>query len=194
MKTRNLFVARRGDEGTTEDPKKLALWGEFFNGETRTLTTDEKRNILSTREKANVFRVDKIIESGNDPKRIFELEFQGEKHLPPKGLQWRGDFEQMERLKTKNRIVKTKEGFGFKFFISDYPVIEITNWWEDTAGNIKDMQYVVQTNEKIIQRCILMSTDPGDLVLDQHAEVAQLHLLLNNGDVDGLQLIRVELH
>jgi adenine-specific DNA-methyltransferase len=166
VKTRNLFLTRRGDEGTTEDPKKLALWGEFNNGEIRTLSTDEKRSILSTREKAKVFRVDKIIETGNDPKRIFDLDFEGEIFLPPKGFQWRGDEAQMNRLKELNRIIRTKDGFGFKFFIDDYPVIEITNLWEDTAGNIKDMKYVVQTNEKIIQRCILMTTDPGDLVLD----------------------------
>jgi adenine-specific DNA-methyltransferase len=50
--------------------------------------------------------------------------------------------------------------------VSDFPAIEITNLWEDTAGKVPDMIYVVQTNEKIIQRCMLMTTDPGDLVLD----------------------------
>ena len=45
-------------------------------------------------------------------------------------------------------------------------MIEFTNVWDDTAGNIPDMVYVVQTNAKIVSRCILMTTDPGDLVLD----------------------------
>jgi adenine-specific DNA-methyltransferase len=166
LKTKKLFSYRSGIEGSTGDPKKLALWGEFDDGTVRTLTTNEKRNILSTREKAKVFRVDKVIERGNDPERKFNFEFEGEKHTPKAGYVWRGKDHQMERLKAEHRILKTKNGFGYKFYIDDYPIIEITNLWEDTAGNVPGMRYVVQTNEKIIQRCLLMTTDPGDLVLD----------------------------
>lgn len=166
VKSRKIFFERTGIEGTTEDPKKLALWGEFKNGEVRTLTTDEKRNILQTREKANVFRVDKIIERGDDAEKQFEFEFEGQKYTPDKGYQWRGDKIQMQRLLEADRILKTKDGFGFKFYITDYPIVELTNFWDDTAGNISDMIYVVQTNEKIIQRCLMLTTDPGDLTLD----------------------------
>jgi adenine-specific DNA-methyltransferase len=165
-KVKKLFFERIGIEGTTDDPKKLALWGEFYSGETRTLTTEEKRDILSTREKAKVFRVDKIIERGDDSERKFEFEFEGEKFTPKNGYVWRGKPDQMKQLKDAQRILKTKDGFGYKFYIEDYPIVEITNFWDDTAGNISDMIYVVQTNEKIIQRCILMTTDPGDLVFD----------------------------
>ncbi len=166
VESRKLFFERTGIEGTTEDPKKLALWGEFENGEVRTLTTEEKRNIQATREKTKVFRVDKIIERGDDEDKKFEFEFDGEKHKPEIGYCWRGDKNQMEVLKKANRILKTRDGFGFKFFITDYPIIELTNFWDDTAGNISDMIYVVQTSFKAIQRCLLMTTDPGDLVLD----------------------------
>ena len=166
VESRKLFFERTGIEGTTEDPKKLALWGEFENGEVRTLTTEEKRNIQATREKTKVFRVDKIIERGDDEDKKFEFEFDGEKHKPEIGYCWRGDKNQMEVLKKANRILKTRDGFGFKFFITDYPIIELTNFWDDTAGNISDMLYVVQTSFKAIQRCLLMTTDPGDLVLD----------------------------
>lgn len=166
VKSRKIFFERTGIEGTTEDPRKLALWGDFENGETRTLTTDEKRNILLTREKANVFRVDKIIERGDDEEKRFEFEFEGTKYTPETGYQWRGDKIQMQRLLEANRILKTKDGFGFKFYITDYPIVELTNMWDDTAGNISDMIYVVQTNEKIIQRCLMMTTDPGDIALD----------------------------
>ncbi len=166
LKSIKLFSERTGIEGTTEDPKKLALWGDFDSGETRTLTTNEKRNILDTRKKAKVFRVDKVLERGGDEERKFEFEINGEKHTPKAGYVWRGKFHQIEKLKSENRLVKTRDGFGFKFYIDDYPIIERTNFWDDTAGNISDMSYVVQTNEKIIQRCLLMTTDPGDLVLD----------------------------
>ena len=166
LKTNKLYYERTGLEGTTEDPKKLPLWGEFFDAETRTLTTDEKRNIFATRKIARVFRVDKIIERGDDPERKFIFNFEGEEFTPKSGYVWRGKIDQMEILKKANRILKTKDGFGYKFFIDDNPIIEITNMWEDTAGNIPDMIYVVQTNEKIIERCMQISTIPGDLVFD----------------------------
>ena len=166
LQTNKLFVERSGVEGTTEDPKKLALWGEFKYGQIRTLSPDEKRNILATREVARVFRVDKVIERGDDPERMFALEFQGESYTPKNGYVWRGKPEQMDRLIQADRLIRTKEGFGYKFYVDDYPIIEVTNLWGDTAGHIADMIYAVQTNEKIVERCLLMTTDPGDLVFD----------------------------
>ncbi len=159
-KIRKLFIERTGIEGTTEDPRKLALWGEFETGEVRQLTTEEKRNIITTGKICKIFRVDKVIERGQDEKKRFNFHFENVKHVPKEGYCWRGNLEQMERLKSQNRIIKTKEGFGYKFYIQDFPVIELTNLWDDTAGKIQDMLYVVQTNDKIIERCVLMTTDP----------------------------------
>lgn len=165
-KVHKLYVERSGIEGSTEDPRKLALWGDFNNGETRPLTTDEKRNILLTSQNAKIFRVDKVIERGDDEDRRFPITLDGIEFTPKNGYVWRGNANQMQRLIEKNRLIKTSEGYGYKFYISDFPAIEITNLWEDTAGKVPNMIYAVQTNEKIIQRCMLMSTDPGDLVLD----------------------------
>ena len=165
-KVHKLFAERSGLEGSTEDPRKLALWGEFHNGEVRPLTTDEKRGILATAQVAKIFRVDKVIERGDDPERKFAVALDGSDFVPKPGYVWRGKKDQIQRLIDCNRLIKTKEGYGYKFYISDFPAIEITNLWEDTAGKVPDMIYAVQTNEKIIQRCVLMSTDPGDIVLD----------------------------
>lgn len=165
-KIHKLFTERTGIEGSTEDPRKLALWGEFENGDVRPLTTDEKRAIIATSQVAKIFRVDKVIERGNDPERSFSVNLDGEPFTPKKGYVWRGNKEQIGRLIEKNRLIRTREGYGYKFYISDFPAIEVTNLWEDTAGKVPDMIYAVQTNEKIIQRCMLMCTDPGDLVLD----------------------------
>jgi len=164
-KTKKLFHERVGIEGTTEDPKKLALWADFPNGESRPLTTEEKRNIWGLPERARVFRVDKVVDRGETDGR-FGFELGDETYWPRSGYSWRGDPKEMERLKQAGRIVVTPEGLGYKFYISDFPVVEITNLWEDTAGKTPDMIYAVQTNPKIIERCILISTDPGDLVFD----------------------------
>lgn len=165
-KVHKLYTERSGIEGSTEDPKKLALWGDFEHGETRPLTTDEKRAILATSQIANIFRVDKAIERGDDPERKFSISLDGTCFTPKEGYVWRGKYDQIQRLIEKNRLIKTNEGYEYKFYISDFPAIEITNLWEDTAGKVPNMIYAVQTNEKIIQRCMLITTAPGDLVLD----------------------------
>ena len=165
-KIHKLFSTRLGNEGSTEDPRKLALWGEFFNGESRQLSTDEKRNILSTRENAKVFRVDPILAAGDDEERKSPIIFEGKQFIPKTGQCWRGKPQELPRLLYAKRIIKTDDGFGYKFYVDDYPIIERTNLWEDTGSRIKDQIYVVQTSTKILERCILMTTNPGDLVLD----------------------------
>jgi adenine-specific DNA-methyltransferase len=165
VKVRKLYRTRQGTEGTSEDPKKLALWADFPNGETRSLTTNEKRCLWGLPEGTKVFRIDKIVDRGETDKR-YKIKFNKKEVLPKSGYSWRGYPDEMNRLLKANRVVETSEGFGYKFYLSDYPVIEITNFWEDTAGKVPDMIYTVQTNTKLVQRCILMTSDPGDLVFD----------------------------
>ena len=90
-KVHKLFTERTGIEGSTEDPKKLALWGEFSNGETRPLTTEEKRNITNTSQNAKIFRVDKVIERGDDPDRKFSINIDGTEFTPKAGYVWRAN-------------------------------------------------------------------------------------------------------
>jgi adenine-specific DNA-methyltransferase len=71
----------------------------------------------------------------------------------------------MIRALKANRIIHTKSSVRYKFFLNDFPVSPLNHLWNDTIG-AQDMTYVVQTNERIVQRCVLMTTDPGDLVLD----------------------------
>lgn len=165
LKVRKLYRARRLSDGSTEDPKKLALWGEFPDQPERPLTTEEKRGELGLPAGTRVFRMDKIVDQGVEA-RVFPLQVRGESLLPPKGFQWRGDQEEMQRLVIADRVRRTKDGVGFRLFLDDHDAVEISNFWEDTGGKIPDMVYVVQTNTKIVQRCLLMTTDPGDLVLD----------------------------
>ena len=71
----------------------------------------------------------------------------------------------MERLIKARRIGATSNSLYRVVLETDYPASRLSTLWTDTA-NLPEMIYVVQTNEKIVQRCMLMSTDPGDLVLD----------------------------
>ena len=167
IKVHKIYRDRLVNEGASSDPKKLALRGEFPDGTERSLTTKEKRVPDMLPEGTRVYRVQDIYSPSANEENHFEFEFNGKDYLPPKKKSWRGNPTQMGRLKSANRIVETDEGLGYKFYVTeDSPLIEITNLWEDTAGNVPNMIYVVQTNEKLIQRCLMMTTDPGDITFD----------------------------
>ena len=166
LKVRKVFRQRSPNEGSTEDPKKLALSVVLASGEARTMTTDEKRDPKLLPVGAEIFRVQDIETPGVNGNRENFI-FRGKPFLPKSNKSWRGKPDEMQRLLQAARISQTDEGLGYRFFlINDSPVVEFTTTWDDTAGNIPDMRYVVQTNAKIIERCMLMTTAPGDLVLD----------------------------
>jgi adenine-specific DNA-methyltransferase len=98
------------------------------------------------------------------------FEFEGKKSDPwAKNSHWKPNYPVgLERLGKANRIHVAKDSFRYRRFHKDFPWQPISNLWTDTGtGNFTDQKlYVVQTGTKIVERCILMTTDPGDLVLD----------------------------
>ncbi len=99
----------------------------------------------------------------------FTFEFQGEKYKPTAGG-WRTNFNGMRRVSYSNRILKAGQTIRFRKFFDDFGCIGLTNQWDDVSGGVSSRSdpkvYVVQTATKIVERCLLMATDPGDLVLD----------------------------
>lgn len=83
----------------------------------------------------------------------------------PSNSHWRHSLVSFSRLLKSSRIAPDKTALSTIYYHEDHPVSELTNNWDDTAPAIV-RSYVVQTSIKPIERCILMSTDPGDLVLD----------------------------
>ena len=88
--------------------------------------------------------------------------------VPPSGLHWKATVPGMERLDKSGRIFLVGNTLRYLRFLHDFSVVPYTNNWTDTgiAGFTADKLYVVQTLPKVIERCIFMTTDPGDLVLD----------------------------
>jgi adenine-specific DNA-methyltransferase len=89
--------------------------------------------------------------------------------LPSIKGRWKTNEEGMPRLNANRRLEATDAGgLYYVRFIEDFPTFPITNNWTDTvtAGFASDKRYVVETGTKVIERCLLMTTDPGDLVLD----------------------------
>jgi adenine-specific DNA-methyltransferase len=71
----------------------------------------------------------------------------------------------MHRILYADRLVRSRSALDFKRYLNDFPFKGVSNWW-DGLGGAADQVYVIQTNERIVERCLLMATDPGDLVLD----------------------------
>ena len=94
--------------------------------------------------------------------------FEGKKYYPPKDRQWRVSKEVMNALAEKGRLVPSGKNLRYKLYYDDFPYTKFTNVWTDTtpSGFNSEKIYVVQTNSKVVQRCMLMATNPGDLVLD----------------------------
>ena len=102
--------------------------------------------------------------TSNRPPGSFPIEFNGEQVSPSGGF-WKTGETGFERLKKSDRLRRTGKTVRYVRFLDDFAAYEIANIWTDVAGSV-DKVYVVQTSPAVIQRCILMATDPGDLVLD----------------------------
>jgi adenine-specific DNA-methyltransferase len=96
------------------------------------------------------------------------FEFEGKKYYPATNSHWKVRVDALDNVAKVNRIQATPNSIQFRSFIDDFPISVMHNIWTDTiTGSFNDAKvYVVQTGTKAIQRCMLMSTDPGDLVLD----------------------------
>ena len=103
--------------------------------------------------------------TGRTPSCVFEYYFNGQRFFPGGGRSWKTNEDGMKRLEALNRLFAPGNTLRYKFYFDDYPVMELSHMWMDTQG-ATDMKYVVQTSEKVVQRCLLMTTDPGDLVFD----------------------------
>ena len=116
--------------------------------------------------KDKIFRISDLNSQGTTGSPQ-EFEWKGKKYLPRNGCHWSVTVDGLKRLAEKNRLVESGNTIGFKRFLKDYPVFELNNIWTDSGSSIgSEKIYVVQTALKVIQRCILMTTDPGDLVFD----------------------------
>ena len=132
----------------------------------RRLNSDEKHdpNIISADEK--VFALDHIRGTRSpNPNDLKEYVFQGRNFNSDGRWCWKTDKQGLDRLGSARRLVISGNQLSYKRYFDDFVVYPMTTNWTDTAG-ATNQKYVVETSTKVIQRCVLMTTDPGDLVLD----------------------------
>jgi len=136
---------------------------------------DDPQRILKEYPGARVFKSENLTSGGFRKNQSVIFNFKGKPYDPgiAKGNCWKhsavpekkGEPSGMDRLAAANRIIVGDAQLGFKRYADDFGYKALSNWW-DRLGGAADPIYVVQTNTEIVKRCVLMTTQPGDLVFD----------------------------
>lgn len=163
MKVRQLFVNKeRGGTGSGD-----YSWVELPTGERRRLTKAESDDPELLPAGSRYFIPGDLTSADVTESGTFSYDYQGVAYFP-KGGHWKTTRAGLDRLATANRMIVQGVTLRYVRYFDDFPVTPLNNLWADTAarGWFEDRVYVVQTAQRVVQRCILMTTDPGDLVLD----------------------------
>ena len=151
--------------GTEPDPR--GRWTGILqgSGEFRRLTPDERKNFSLIPPDSKIFgTVSQWAPSFSDA-NVYAFEFQGKEYVPTPGQCWITSKEKMGILARINRLYVEGDFPRYVHFHDDFPYRKLTHPWHDTAP-AQGKEYVVETNEGVVARCLLMTTDPGDLVFD----------------------------
>ena len=162
FKFNQLFIDQKleiGDKGYS--------WVQLPNGEMRGMKKEERENPSLLPKGSKFYKAGNIKSQGktNSPQ---DFEFEGRIYHPGPNHHWKTTVEGLKNLAKVNRIHKAENSIQFVRYIDDFPYTQITNVWTDTGTGsfLDDKKFVVQTSPKVIEKCMLMTTDPGDLVLD----------------------------
>jgi len=139
-------------------------WVELKDGSRRKMSSDERNSPAALPEDSRPYALDNLRSSGFTETCYFPIELDGITY-PPQKNSWATNQQGIARLKTARRLQGTKTLPYYVRFFDDFPVAGLTNIWTDTRGEM-EMTYVVQTSRAVVERCLLMSSDPGDIVLD----------------------------
>lgn len=137
------------------------------DGTIHKMSTDQIYNHKLLPKGADPVRLTALYPIGYSKDRVFEVNFEGKIYKPANNRSWKFDEDGFKKLVAANRIMAYNEGRTINYILklSDYPVSPLHSLWHETAP-ASSKEYVVQTSTTPIQRCIQMTTDPGDLVVD----------------------------
>jgi adenine-specific DNA-methyltransferase len=163
-KYHQLFKDRQlGDSGADQYG-----WIEIDYISRRRMTAAERRGDISAIGVARVFRLDNLTSGAFRENTTIPYKFENVIYHPGENKCWKTTKEGLDRLSLASRLRAAGKTLSYVRFIDDFPALPIKALWTDTGtgGFGEDKVYVVQTTSKPIQRCLLMTTDPGDLVFD----------------------------
>ena len=131
------------------------------------MTPKERSGAVPLPDGARILRYQIAVAAGLTPSCVFEQKVDGVTYSPKKGSSWKSNANGMRNLFLTNRLQGNGKTLSYIRYQEDFPVNPVSNFWADTAsGSGMDKVYVVQTNKKIVERCLLMASDPGDLIID----------------------------
>ncbi len=159
MKRHDLYLSRADNE------MSVVGYIEEANGHRRSMAQNERGSPSSIATDSRAFATDNLVSSGFTPTCIFDVEYQGRRFSPSSGKSWKTNTVGMARLVAAERLNASGDTVRAMAYLADYPVQKLSNFWTDTTG-VSDKRYVVETATRVVTRCLLMTTDPGDLVLD----------------------------
>ncbi|HMX25835.1 MAG TPA: site-specific DNA-methyltransferase [Blastocatellia bacterium] len=164
IKYRQLYLSKQAGDGGSG----VYSWVELPDGSRRRMTSLEMSDPSSIPHQAKIFRLDNLTSTGYSEKLSSGIECQGQIYTPGPNLHWKTTPEGMSNLISKRRAVPSGKSLAYIRFFDDFPVSPLSDVWLDTGtGSFTDPKvYVVQTNVKVLTRCILMCSDPGDIVFD----------------------------
>lgn len=167
LKFRQLYRPKvPGEEGATEYNKL-----ELSDGTIRQATQQELDGTEELPPGAKLFSTYSLFSGGEGKDQLWEFEwsYKGKKILTkcPRGYHFKtgNDPKRLQKLVSLNRLVPSTGQRILKRYLDDFRYTEFSNLWTDTRGE-PGMLYAVQTAAKVIQRCLLMTTDPGDIAFD----------------------------
>jgi adenine-specific DNA-methyltransferase len=148
-------------------------WIESDNGsKARPLSKEEREDPKLIPSGWRLFFHDNLTSEGSSSTSSGPFEFKGRSYWPGAGKRtdrhWKTPPPGLSRLVAANRLMAVGDSLRQKRYFQDFPFSPLSDHWDDTAvsGFSEPKVYVVQTNTKAVDRCVLMTTDPGDLVLD----------------------------
>lgn len=157
-KYRPMFVSKNIGEGSSYK------YVELIDGTKRKMTQQEQQKPSLLPEGSTPFTLGNLLSTGYTQTCYYDFQFEG--RMVERGrYSWKTTEKGMKRLLDANRVWGSGVRPGYVQKHSDFPVKRLDHLWYDVGG-AHDRKYVVETSTKVIQRCLLMTTDPGDLVLD----------------------------
>ncbi len=156
-KFRQLYQAKSRLSGTAS----TYTWLDFPDGQRRGMTKAEREGVVPIPSSARIYKADNITSQGNP---LLDFTLDGKVYTQ----RWKTNLGGLARLAHAQRMHVAANSLQYVRYVDDFPAVAVTKLWDDTATGsfTEDKIYVVQTGTKAIERCILMTTDPGDLVLD----------------------------
>ncbi len=164
LKYRQLLTKKGLEEDAGERYRRV----ELPDGTRRPMTAAERADSSAIPPGGRIYRHGPLVSQSGSETTRFDFEFEGVTYKLSKGG-WKTNIEGMRRLQAARRLAApTPNSLAYVRFLDDFPAAVLGNIWMDTQTGAftEEKVYVVQTNTKVIQRCILMATDPGDLVFD----------------------------